>query len=78
MESYIEDGKLHTRKLLTKTNPLPKWGEKFYKGPRFITIIEESIVDRESSAVVTYTRNITGNSLLVSVYSSNVFVHKCL
>lgn len=54
----IIDQKLHTKRLLTKTNPVPKWGERFIRGPPQICIVEESIVDPIAKTVTTYTRNI--------------------
>ncbi|CAG0920416.1 unnamed protein product [Notodromas monacha] len=57
LERYVENGKLFTRRLLVKTNPAPKWADRFIS-KRFVNIVEESIVDPEAQTVVTYTRNI--------------------
>ncbi|XP_067003455.1 protein preli-like [Anabrus simplex] len=49
--------KLYTKRLLTKTNRVPKWGERFISS-RTVKIVEESIVDPKEKVLVTYTRNI--------------------
>lgn len=59
------DGKLHSKRLLTKTNRVPKWGERFFKA-KFVCIVEESIVDPKEKTIVTYTRNIGFNKIMVS------------
>lgn len=58
------DGKLHSKRILTKTNRVPKWGERFFKGT-FVCIIEESVVDPHEKKIVTYTRNIGFNKIMV-------------
>lgn len=58
------DGKLHSKRLLTKTNRVPKWGERFFKA-KFVCIVEESIVDPKEKTIVTYTRNIGFNKIMV-------------
>uniref|UniRef100_A0A336M5R9 CSON009477 protein n=1 Tax=Culicoides sonorensis TaxID=179676 RepID=A0A336M5R9_CULSO len=57
------DGKLHSKRLLTKTNRVPKWGERFFKA-KFVCIVEESIVDPKNKTIVTYTRNIGFNKIM--------------
>jgi len=57
------DGKLHSKRLLTKTNRVPKWGERFFKA-KFVCIVEESIVDPKERTIVTYTRNIGFNKIM--------------
>ena len=48
-----------SRRFLTKTNRLPKWGERFFANlKKYVPLIEESIVDRKTKRVTTYTRNI--------------------
>jgi len=50
---------LYSKKFLTKTNKLPKWGEKFFTSfKKFVPLVEESFVDRERQVIVTYTRNV--------------------
>ncbi|XP_069678249.1 protein preli-like [Periplaneta americana] len=53
----VRDNKLFTKRLLTKTNRVPKWGERFVNS-RTVKIVEESIVDPKEKILVTYTRNI--------------------
>lgn len=53
----VRDNKLYTKRLLTKTNRVPKWGERFVSS-RTVKIVEESIVDPKEKTLVTYTRNI--------------------
>ncbi|KAL0269352.1 UNVERIFIED_CONTAM: hypothetical protein PYX00_007115 [Menopon gallinae] len=61
----IKDGKLYSRRLLTKTNRVPKWGERFIT-TRTVKIVEESFVDPKEKVLVTYTRNI-GLSRVMSI-----------
>ncbi|CAH0389322.1 unnamed protein product [Bemisia tabaci] len=61
----LKENKLYTKRMLTKTNRLPKWGERFV-GNRVVKIIEESILDLQNKTLVTYTRNI-GYSSVMSV-----------
>lgn len=51
---------LYTRRFLTKTNKVPKWGERWLPSnlKRMVPLVEESHVDRQSKVVVTYTRNV--------------------
>lgn len=51
------NGHLYTKRLISKTNPCPKWAEKFIS-VRSLLIIEESIVDPVGKTLTTYTRNI--------------------
>ncbi len=60
------DGKLYTKRLLTKTNKLPKWAEKIFRHVKKVCIIEESIVDMKGKTLTTYTRNIGLNNIMVS------------
>lgn len=62
----IKNGKLHSKRLLTKTNRVPKWGERFFKA-KSVNILEESVVDPKERVLVTYTRNIGFNKIMVSV-----------
>ncbi|XP_046385071.1 protein preli-like [Ischnura elegans] len=63
--------KLFSKRLLTKTNRVPKWGEHFV-GSRIVRIIEESIVDPKNKVMVTYTRNI-GYTRVMSVVEKVVY-----
>jgi hypothetical protein len=60
------DGKLYSRRLLTKTNKVPNWGKRFFKSGNFVCIIEESVVDPKEKTLTTYTRNIGFNKIMVS------------
>ncbi|KDQ65277.1 Protein preli-like, partial [Zootermopsis nevadensis] len=53
----IRGNKLFTKRLLTKTNRVPKWGEHFVNA-RTVKIVEESITDPKEKVLITYTRNI--------------------
>jgi len=53
----IRNGKLHSKRLLSKTNKLPKWAERFYNA-KSVKIVEESVVDPKEKTLTTYTRNI--------------------
>ncbi|OQR74357.1 PRELI domain-containing protein 1 [Tropilaelaps mercedesae] len=57
---YItRDGSLVTKRLLIKTNPMPRFGEYIVgKIGNTAKIVEESIVDPVSKTITTYTRNI--------------------
>lgn len=55
----VKDNCLYTRRLLTKTNAVPKWGERFIpQSARNMCIVEESVIDPVSRTITTYTRNI--------------------
>jgi len=54
----IVNKKLHTCRLITKMNKVPKWGEHFFKGPKFVCVVEESILDPKAKTMTTYTRNV--------------------
>lgn len=62
----LKENKLYTKRMLTKTNRLPKWGERFV-GNRVVKIIEESILDLQNKTLVTYTRNIGYSSVMVRI-----------
>lgn len=53
----VRDGKLYSRRLLSKTNPVPKWGKRFYNNTP-VKIIEDSILDPNKKTLITFTRNI--------------------
>lgn len=61
----IRNGKLHSKRLLSKTNSLPKWGERFYSA-KAVKIVEESVVDPTEKTLTTYTRNIAFTKVMVS------------
>ncbi|XP_050689963.1 PRELI domain-containing protein 1, mitochondrial-like [Eriocheir sinensis] len=53
----VVDGQLHSKRLLTKTNRMPKWGERIISA-RNVNVIEESVVDPHKREMCTYTRNV--------------------
>lgn len=60
IERQLIGDKLFTKRLLSKTNHLPKWGERFVHGmQRYMYIVEESVVDLTDRTFTTYTRNIS-------------------
>ncbi|OXU26527.1 hypothetical protein TSAR_011787 [Trichomalopsis sarcophagae] len=67
----IKDGKLYTKRLLTKTNRVPKWGERFISKNN-VKIVEESIVDPKKKILTTYTRNL-GYTKVMSVVEKVVY-----
>lgn len=76
LERYVDkDGKLHSIKMVTKTNPMPRWGERLYSGPKYVVIIEESIVDPSTQTFTTYSRNISMVNWLVSDYVTLVRIN---
>lgn len=68
------DGKLYSKRLLTKTNHVPKWGEKIFRA-KSVCIVEESIVDPQSKTLMTHTRNIGFNRIMVRSLSGRIFCH---
>ncbi|KAI5706362.1 hypothetical protein M8J76_015304 [Diaphorina citri] len=63
VDQRITDNKLFTKRILTKTNNAPKWGERFIKTNK-IKIVEESICDPKEKTLTTYTRNIGYTSVM--------------
>lgn len=60
------DGKLYSKRILSKTNRVPKWGERFFKA-KSVFIVEESIVDPCGKTLTTLTRNIGFNTIMVRI-----------
>jgi len=60
---------LYSRRFLTKTNRIPKWGEKWLPSnlTRFVPLVEESKVDPGSQTIVTYTRNVGLSRFMTAV-----------
>ena len=59
---------LYSRRFITKTNKLPKWGEKFFMGlKRYVPLVEESTVDTENRVLTTYTRNVGLGMFMMAV-----------
>ncbi|XP_014255464.1 protein preli-like [Cimex lectularius] len=61
----VKGNKLFTKRLLTKTNRVPKWGERFVGTP-IVKVIEESVVDPKEKVLTTYTKNL-GYTKVMSV-----------
>lgn len=61
----VKNGKLYTKRLLTKTNRVPKWGERFI-AKNIVKIVEESIVDPENKILISHTRNLGYTKVMVS------------
>ncbi|XP_050545944.1 PRELI domain-containing protein 1, mitochondrial-like [Daktulosphaira vitifoliae] len=57
LQREIREKCLHSIRMFTKTNKLPKWGECFIHN-NVVRIVEESIVDPTKKILTTYTRNI--------------------
>ncbi|TNN61924.1 PRELI domain-containing protein 1, mitochondrial [Liparis tanakae] len=60
------DHRLLSRRLLMKTNRLPRWAEYLFPGgmSRSVYIIEDSIVDPVNRSLVTYTWNLNHTTLM--------------
>ncbi|XP_024145516.1 PRELI domain-containing protein 1, mitochondrial [Oryzias melastigma] len=68
------DHRLLSRRLLMKTNRLPRWAEQFFPGgmSRSVYIVEDSIVDPVKRSLTTYTWNLN-HTTLMSVEERCVF-----
>nr|XP_002131214.1 PRELI domain-containing protein 1, mitochondrial-like [Ciona intestinalis] len=55
----LANGRLYTRRLLSKTNPLPAWGSMVFKSnmKSMVHIVEESVVDPAEQKMTVYTWN---------------------
>uniref|UniRef100_A0ABM5FKX1 PRELI domain-containing protein 1, mitochondrial isoform X1 n=1 Tax=Pogona vitticeps TaxID=103695 RepID=A0ABM5FKX1_9SAUR len=62
-----EDQKLLSRRLLTKTNRMPRWAEHFFPSnvAHSVYILEDSIVDPQNRTMTTVTWNINHARLMV-------------
>lgn len=69
-----EDHRLLSRRLLMKTNRLPRWAEHFFPSgmSRSVYIVEDSIVDPVNRSLTTYTWNLN-HTTLMSVEERCVF-----
>lgn len=63
----IKNGKLFSKRILSKTNPIPKWAERFITA-RHVHIIEESICDPKNKILITYTRNLGYTKVMVKKF----------
>ncbi|KAJ8945700.1 hypothetical protein NQ318_012419 [Aromia moschata] len=68
----VKSGKLFTKRLLSKTNSIPKWAERFVTTKQ-VNIVEESIVDPKRKLLVTYTRNL-GYAKVMSITEKVVYI----
>ncbi|XP_043971699.1 PRELI domain-containing protein 1, mitochondrial-like [Gambusia affinis] len=69
------DRRLLSRRLLMKTNRLPRWAERFFPAgmSRYVYILEDSILDPVNRSLTTYTWNLNHTTLL-SVEERCVFL----
>lgn len=74
LERSIRDGKLYTKRLLSKTNPVPKWGERLISS-KSVKIVEESICDPVRKTLTTYTRNIALTKVMVRIREHSIIRH---
>jgi len=59
---------LYTRRFLTKTNKIPKWGERWLSGfRRSVPLLEESYVDTKDMTITTYTRNVGMSNFMTAI-----------
>ncbi|KAJ8984712.1 hypothetical protein NQ317_004973 [Molorchus minor] len=72
VQREIKSGRLITKRILSKTNSIPKWAEKFVT-TKHVNIVEESIVDPKHKVLVTYTRNL-GYAKVMSVTEKVVYM----
>jgi hypothetical protein len=67
--TVTDDQILISKRLLTKTNKIPRWAERiFFRGPStsIAFIIEESICDLKQKTFTTVTKNINLKTLMVN------------
>jgi len=59
---------LYSRRFLTKTNKLPKWGEKWMsRFTRTVPLLEESFVDNKERTITIYTRNVGLSNFMTAI-----------
>jgi len=59
---------LYSRRFLTKTNKVPKWGERWLSGfRRTVPLLEESYVDNEKKTITVYTRNVGYSNFMTAI-----------
>ena len=55
-------------RFLTKTNKIPKWGERWLSGfRRTVPLLEESYVDTRDRTITTYTRNVGLSNFMTAI-----------
>lgn len=67
----VKNGVLYTKRLLTKTGFIPKWGRTI-TSKNVIKIVEESMVDPHKKTLTTYTRNV-GETKVMTVIEKVVY-----
>jgi len=67
VERSIKDGCLKTKRIISKTNKLPKLGERLVAGMKTACVVEESVVNPRDKTFTTYTRNIGLTRIMVVV-----------
>ncbi|XP_063220738.1 PRELI domain-containing protein 1, mitochondrial [Bacillus rossius redtenbacheri] len=67
----VRGHQLFSKRVFTKTNRVPKWGERFVSA-HTVKILEESVVDPREQVLVTYTRNL-GYVRVMSVVEKVVY-----
>jgi len=72
IERRVDGARLFTKRILLKTNPLPKWGQRLVS-TRQVALVEESVLDRDQRTFVTYTRNI-GYTSTMNVIEKCIYV----
>ncbi|KAH9487916.1 PRELI domain-containing protein 1, mitochondrial [Bulinus truncatus] len=69
---HIDGNRIISRRMLTKTNKIPKWGERLVGQNKHVLIVEESVVDASDKSVTTYTRNL-GLQKIMSIEEKCVY-----
>ena len=59
----LEGGCLRSKRVVTKTNRMPKWGERFLSA-RTVAVLEESACEPARRSMVTLTRNLAHTHLM--------------
>jgi len=62
---------LFTRRLMTKTNSVPKWGERFVK-TTIVSIVEDSYINPKEKTIKTVTRNV-GYTRVMGIIENAVY-----
>ena len=76
--TITDDQVLITKRILAKTNKMPRWGEKLFSrgsSSAIAFILEESICDLKQKLFTTTTVNLNLRSLMVNVDESLVIAH---
>jgi len=63
---------VYSKRILTKTNSVPKWGEHFVRKSQ-VVIVEESLVSPAEKKIITYTRNV-GYNRVMSIEESVMYI----